>query len=87
MQCEFASFNRREPDFHFLRRENLVGIGVLFGLVWLKIHGTGLDVVYSICQGHLLLQKVTYAGLGFESDSRFELEPSGKIVHVSHGHA
>ena len=35
-------------------------LGVLFGLVWLKIHGTGLDGFCSIYQGHLFFQKATY---------------------------
>ena len=35
-------------------------IGVLFTLVWLKIDGTGLDVVHSIYQGPVFFQKTTY---------------------------
>ena len=41
-------------------------IGVLFWLAWLKLDGTGLDGVYSTCQGNpSIFQKATYYANGF----------------------
>ena len=55
MECMQLLANSRRASC-----KNCIPIGVLFGLVWLNIDGTGVDRFYSIYQGHPFFQKATY---------------------------